>query len=74
MMAIVRKQSRKPVKVYTWITCSATSIHLFWCCASPNKDGNARDAISKHMDRTGVPMWMAAEEVFFLIPAFCGLY
>ena len=69
-----RKQSRKNVKVYLWITCSAASLHLSWCYSSANEDGRVRDMIAEEIERTGVPMHVAAEEASLSPPPVASFH
>ena len=70
MMHNVRKHSRKPVKVFGWVSCSAIAMSHFFGPASPNKDKNLQELIEAESERTGKSVVDVSAEV---LPCFFSI-
>ncbi|KAF7789271.1 hypothetical protein EIP86_000212 [Pleurotus ostreatoroseus] len=64
-LTTARTHSKIPVKVYSFVVCSASAYHQHFGVASPNKNKNVRAFIQKEIERTGKSSADLAVEVFF---------
>ncbi|PSR79622.1 hypothetical protein PHLCEN_2v6923 [Hermanssonia centrifuga] len=64
MLRSVRKLSKKPVKVYCWMSASATSAYTLFGPAHRNTSGNLRATLEEEAQRTGKSLPEVAEEFF----------
>ncbi len=66
MLHNVRKLSKKPVKVYCWVSCSAAAIYTLFGPAGPSKGNSVRLGLEEEAARTGKPLPEVAEEVRYI--------
>ena len=74
MLATVRLYSKKPVKVYGWMVCSAAAYQHLFGAVSPNKNNDLRSFIYEEAERSGKSIAEIVEQVRIVLRIYILVY